>query len=118
MLTSPPGQAPFPAAHAAELPYVFGNLGAQPLFPDRSDPALAASSAPDSRVAEQMSSYWTNFARSGDPNGAGLPTWQAHEPGASERAMILAAEPGAEALPAKARLELHDKLYAQLRAVR
>lgn len=115
---APPGQPAFPVAHAAELPYVFGNLGALPLFPDRRDPKLAASSAPDAMVAEQMTSYWTNFARSGDPNGPGLPDWQAHEVGASERALILDAEPSAETLPVKARLELHDKLYAQLRAVR
>jgi para-nitrobenzyl esterase len=31
----------------------------------------------DTRLAAQMSSYWTNFAKSGDPNGAGLTPWPA-----------------------------------------
>ena len=35
----PPGQPPFPAAHASEVPYVFDNFGELPLFPDRSDPS-------------------------------------------------------------------------------
>ena len=109
------GQPPFPAAHASEVPYVFNNVGELPLFPDRSDPKLAAASEPDLKLADQMSSYWVNFARTGDPNGAGLPTWQAHEVGASDRAIILDAEPMAETLPAKPRLELYDKLYAQMR---
>jgi para-nitrobenzyl esterase len=65
-----------------------------------------------------MSSYWVNFARSGDPNGSGLPVWQEHQVGAGERAVILDADPGSEQLPAKARLELYDKLYAQMRAAR
>jgi hypothetical protein len=56
-----------------------------------------------------------NFARNGDPNGPGLPMWQEHQVGGSARAIILDAEPSAEALPAKPRLELHDKLYAQMR---
>ena len=60
---APAGQPAFPAAHAAEMPYVFNNVGELPLFPDRSDPQLAAASAPDLKVADQMSSYWANFAR-------------------------------------------------------
>jgi para-nitrobenzyl esterase len=113
---APAGQPAFPAAHAAEVPYVFDNVGELPLFPDRSDPTLAAASAPDLEVAERMSAYWANFARSGDPNGAGLPQWQPHRVGASERAIILDADPSSEQLPAKPRLELFDKLYAQMRA--
>jgi para-nitrobenzyl esterase len=115
---APEGQPPFPAAHAAEVPYVFNNLGRLPLFPDRSDPQLAAASAADRRVADLMSSYWTNFARSGDPNGPGLPVWQEHRVGESDRAIILDADPSAETLPLKARLELFDRLYAQMRAGR
>jgi para-nitrobenzyl esterase len=115
---APAGQPAFPAAHASELPYVFNNLGKAPLFPDPSDPALAAASAPDRKVADQMSSYWVNFARSGNPNGSGLPTWQEHKVGESDRAMILDANPSSEHLPAKARLEIIDKLYTQMRAAR
>jgi para-nitrobenzyl esterase len=115
---APAGQPAFPAAHAAEVPYVFNNLGELPLFPDRSDPKLAGGSAPDQRVADQMSSYWANFARTGNPNGAGLPVWQEHQLGASDRAIILDADPSSERLPAKARLELYDKLYAQMRSGR
>jgi para-nitrobenzyl esterase len=111
----PAGQPPFPAAHASEIPYAFNNLGRPALFPDPSEPALSAASAPDLEVADQMSSYWVNFARTGNPNGAGLPTWQEHQVGGSERAIILDAEPSAEHLPTKARLELYDKLYAQMR---
>jgi para-nitrobenzyl esterase len=29
----------------------------------------------DRKMADEMSSYWVNFAKDGDPNGRGLPNW-------------------------------------------
>lgn len=63
------------ATHAAEIAYVFNNLHAPRIFPDRSSPRLAMASEKDRAMAERMSSYWVNFARTGDPNGRGLPQW-------------------------------------------
>jgi para-nitrobenzyl esterase len=63
------------ATHAAEMVYVFNNLHAPRMIPDRSSPALAMASEKDRAMADLMSSYWTNFAKTGDPNGKGLPAW-------------------------------------------
>ena len=107
---APAGQAALPATHASEVPYVFNNLGELPLFPDRSDPKLAAASAPDRAVADRMSSYWVNFARSGDPNGRGLPKWPEYRSLGRVDAAILDAEPKSESLPTLDKLEVFDAL--------
>jgi para-nitrobenzyl esterase len=52
------------SVHAGELVFLFGNW--QP----EAQPAPA-----DRKISEQMQAYWANFARSGDPNGEGLPPW-------------------------------------------
>ncbi len=53
------------AFHAAELPFVFGALKS-PMFP---------SNQKDEELAEIMQGYWTNFAKTGNPNGENLPNW-------------------------------------------
>ena len=70
-----PGARDLKATHAAEIVYALNNLWAPRVFPDASSPKLAMASEKDKAVAELMSSYWANFARTGDPNGKGLPAW-------------------------------------------
>lgn len=108
---APEGEEPA-ASHAAEVPYVFDNIGELPLFPDGSDPERAARSVPDLELADLVSSYWVNFARTGNPNGRGLPRWPEYGPGGETvRAKILDAAPGAEQLPSVERLAVYDKRY-------
>ena len=108
---APEGKPPFPAAHAAEVAYVFNNLGQAHLFPDSSIAELSAKSAPDKKVADEMSSYWTNFAKTGDPNGPGLPKWKAHAVGNGQDGIILDADPASEKLPTPERLAFIDKIW-------
>lgn len=116
---NPPGaDGPHPATHASEVPYVFDNVGELPLFPDQSDPKLAAASAPDLKVADQMSSYWVNFARSGNPNGDSLPKWPAMRGLDSVDALIIDADPASERLPSIERMHFFDRLYEEQMANR
>lgn len=63
---SPGAPVPAGAAHAAEIPYVFGHL--------RQNPAAEVSDEQE-LLSGAMIKYWTNFAKNGDPNGEGLPVW-------------------------------------------
>jgi para-nitrobenzyl esterase len=78
-----PGRERYGAIHAAELPYVFGNLDRPLVIPGL--PAQGAN-AVDTQVSVAMQQYWTNFAKTGDPNGGQLPVWPKFE--ASSRAYI------------------------------
>ena len=74
-LPYPEGKPNNGPTHASEVAYVWNNLEKPHLFPDGADPALASKNPADIALADQMSSYWVNFARTGNPNGKGLPKW-------------------------------------------
>ena len=76
-----PGVRNLKATHAAEIPYVFETLSAPRSIPDLSSPRLAAASEKDRALAETISSYWVNFAKTGDPNGKDLPAWASFKNG-------------------------------------
>ena len=59
--------------HGGEIGFVFGTLGG--------GPGPASTPSPDDLAVSRMAqSYWVNFAKTGDPNGAGLPAWPRHDP--------------------------------------
>ena len=61
-----PELADIGAFHTSDIPYVFQTFDAYREWPWQPW---------DHKLSDVMASYWTNFARSGDPNGAGLPAW-------------------------------------------
>jgi para-nitrobenzyl esterase len=74
------------AYHSAEIEYVFGQLDSK---------AGVAWRAEDRQLSQEMQKYWANFARSGDPNGPGLPKWPAYSTGDGWQVMFLDAKSGA-----------------------
>jgi para-nitrobenzyl esterase len=64
------GESELGAFHSLEVPYVFGSLQ------DREWQWLP-STAVDASLSELLQTYWTNFAKTGNPNASSLPGWPA-----------------------------------------
>ena len=91
------------ASHGSEMQYVFENFGKN--APSNADKALA----------DQMSSYWVNFAKTGNPNGEGLPTWPAFT-AANQQVMNLNDPSKPIPLPNIEKLKVLDGYYASRRS--
>ncbi|WP_088655491.1 carboxylesterase/lipase family protein [Geofilum rhodophaeum] len=94
---------PYGAGHGAEIGFVFNNLM------NRDGSPVAHK---DQDLAKTMNAYWVNFAKTGNPNGEGLPVWPLYN---YEKEEILDVEldgnPIAKPEPRKARLDVIEKAF-------
>jgi len=103
---SPEGRPSRGATHTAELSYMFDNLLPGTPWTDT-----------DRKLADEMSSYWVNFAATGNPNGKGLPAWPSYNEKSGE-AMVFGDTVSAGAQIEPAMLSFYDAYYKTLSASR
>jgi para-nitrobenzyl esterase len=74
------------AFHSDEIEYVFGNL----------DSRKGAAWRPDDyKLSDLMQTFWTNFARTGDPNSVGIPHWPLYDAAGDWQVMRLSPDSAA-----------------------
>jgi para-nitrobenzyl esterase len=87
--------------HGTDISFAFDNLRA---------PNGATVAPEDKEVARMMNGYWVNFAKTGNPNGKGLPEWPVYS---SKKNEILDIQPDGKPVgkpdPRKARLDVIEK---------
>jgi len=87
--------------HGTDISFVFDNLNERP---------GSTPSPEDKEVARMMNAYWVNFAKTGNPNGNGLPEWPLYSPKSNK---ILDIQPDGQPVgksdPRKARLDVIEK---------
>jgi len=90
------------ASHGSDLVYEFDNLNTK----DR------PWTDHDRRVADQVSSYWVNFIKTGDPNGDGLPRWAPVDAG-NPTTMVLGVPCGPRQIAEPGRMDFHRRTLAK-----
>jgi len=88
--------------HGAELPYVFQGL-------DR-DTRMPYTDA-DRAISKAIANYWVNFAKTGNPNGEGLPHWPAFTPNKQMR-MVFNQIPKAMPYDNLKQLQMFDEYFS------
>jgi para-nitrobenzyl esterase len=102
-----PEQTKYGAHHTGEVPYALNTLA---MWDRPFEPA-------DRKLADDMSSYWVNFAKTGNPDGKGLPAWPAYSP-STPQSMEMSPDLRAIPTPDQARFGFFDAFYASRRAQR
>lgn len=100
-------RARYGAGHGSEVSFVFNTLNARWGAPAEPTPE-------EKELARIMNTYWTNFAKTGNPNGKGLPVWPLYDTTKEE---ILDVELEGKAVskpdPRKARFNVIEKAFKQ-----
>ena len=92
------------AAHSAEIEYAMGNLATNKVFAWTED---------DYTVSRAMQEYFANFIKTGDPNGSGLPKWEASNAGSLMQRMRIDVEPRLEPETRTMRHKALESLYGR-----
>jgi para-nitrobenzyl esterase len=99
--------SPDGSSHAAELPYVFDNLG-------KLSQRSVSDGSEDKVLSELITSYWINFAKKGNPNGPGLPVWPAFDE-KEQKTLFFDKDPSARPHPNVDKIKAFDAHFAKLR---
>lgn len=95
------GRAGHGSPHGMEVAYVFQHL----------NPSSPQTSKADLAISDAMSTYWVNFAKHGDPNGDGVPTWPAFSD-ANPAVMYFGQTPHVGPVPSAEALKCLDAYFA------
>lgn len=91
------------SGHGSDVPFAFQTLASR-----------RAPAAEDLALSDRISSYYVNFAATGDPNGKGLPQWPAFTD-SNPQVMVFDSAPGARTYPLLERVRVFDPYFARAR---
>lgn len=86
--------------HGQEVAFVFQHL----------NPSDPNASNTDQEISDAMSTYWTNFAKTGDPNGTGVPAWPTFSD-ATPAVMYFSQTPHIGVVPSAGSLQVLDSYF-------